>query len=359
MIYKYELLKMVKNKLYIVGLCVVLILSALMLHAQYSEGYSFQYGDGTEAHYYGADYLRFNREVSADYDGRVVNDDFLLDVQAFSVEFTLDPTAPIIYGTSLSRFYENLYSVPEYIGTLPYSATEIFGEDLPVYYYTENWNCILNAVCNMTLPLLFFAVLCTAGVFCGEYASGAFCVTSVTKHGRGGHARAKLLAVLTAVSAAFCIVMLVTGVMFGAVWGFDNCLTDIRVLPHGAFVSMPAGIPCIALLFVLLLFSYVSVMLAAAAAALLSSVCRNAYAALALSAAAVFLPELCQMDRFPGKFFPNVYLLWPSNLYRVPMNDWFSYECSLPVFVWLVILAAVVPGLGFLSARRYQHHKMK
>ncbi len=357
MLFTLEIKKIVKQNVFLFASCIMLLLLFWMAYAQYANGIIYEDIHGNQTPLYGIDFIDHDKQASSNFNGRAVDTDFLLEVQAYSWAFLEDASVERIAGTSLSAFYRKFDTdTVTVMGELDLNPQDVFGEALPVYYYTENWYRITSAVANITTVFLFFTVILSAQVFCQEYMSGAFLSVSPTKNGRHTLAYTKIAAALTVISVSFFITVLLTVLLFGSIFGFEHAGADIRVFANGAYFGMPAGVSCVVLLCVEILFCYCAVVCVCAASLFFSAWCQTVYAALIAAPLVLFLPNICQINRLPMRWTAILYNVWPSNFLYLPTSDWYRQALGLPMFAWIPVYLLIVCILLWGAAQLWTRH---
>ncbi len=359
MIFQYEIKKIISAKLFIFTVFTLLGLLIWMAYAQYANGIIYEDIEGNQTPFYGADFIRHDKRASSAYNGRTVDTDFLLDMQTDSWAFLEDTSAERISGTSIYEFYLKFDTdLKTVIGEIDIDPKDMFGERLPVYYYTGNWYRIISAVANVTTLFLFITVILSAQVFSAEYTSGAFLGISPTKNGRRTLAKTKIAATLAVVSVAFFVTAALTVLIFGGVFGFEHASADIRVFTNGAYFHMPAGISCFTLLCVEVLFCYIAVLCTCAVSLFFSACIPSVYTAFIAAPLLLFLPNICNLDRIHVHWVSVLYNVWPPNFLYLPTSDWYTRELGLPMFGWLGIYGIVIGALLWGAAHMYARHHM-
>ncbi|MBQ7720887.1 MAG: hypothetical protein IJT56_09920 [Clostridia bacterium] len=215
MLVRLEMRKLYRNALFLCCATAVIFISSFFLYLQLSEGYVYVDIDGNRDSYSGLRKVKYDRLVSSAYEGRVIDDDFLLDVQAKEVAFLYDPDEHPIVETSLYNYYGSLIPDAEtHMGELSKNSKEIFGDDPPIYKYTENWHKILNALSNIQTMTAAALILITAKTYSDEYSQKTFVISSASRFGRKRTAINKLLASYATAATVYIIAALFTIIIF-------------------------------------------------------------------------------------------------------------------------------------------------
>ena len=361
MLIRFELRKLYRNLLFLCSAAAVIFISSFFLYIQFSGGYVYVDTEGNRDAYNGFRKVSYDRQVSSEYEGRVIDDDFLLDVQKKEVAYLYDPEEHPIVETSLYNYYHHLLPDTEiHMGELTKKSKEIFGDDPPVYLYTENWRQILNALSKVQTIAAAVLILITAKAYSDEYSQKTFVISSASRLGRKRAALNKLTASYVLAVTVYIIAAIFTIVIFGVVFGFDNLGADIRVVSSGAYISMRNGMTCVNLLSMELLTGIVSTVTCVSLGLLFSSLMSNTLLGAAIAELICLFPLIFRFDSLESEMFRRINILWPTNMTLLPLNDWNSYGFSLPVFgLSGLICAAVITVCSSAAVFFYTRHRIR
>lgn len=145
------------------------------------------------------------------------------------------------------------------------------------------WNvnaptAMANGLSNFGTLLLFFIAICQSGIFAGEARNRTEEIIRSTKNGKGQIFAAKLLAGLIFTAASSCILMAAFSVTTLLVWGTEGFLAQVQLLGPFAAVNMTLG-ELIRILFFLMLAAAILYTLTAI---VLSEVTKNELASMGI-----------------------------------------------------------------------------
>lgn len=359
---KFELRKIIKSPLFICAVVGTVLLSVFIFYRQYTEVYTITILEGTEFEktykLSGSERIEYDKTISARFENRTIDDNFLLDVDLYYVELAVNHD-PRINASSLLSYYRTLTPAVKQSGVIAKSTGEIFKGELPVYWHTINWEVIIYAVAYMFTVIVFACIITASRVFCIEYESDCCAVTMPTMYGRSKTPLYKIIATFITVTAVYFFINILTVCVFGAFYGFENATADIRVLPSGTYVGMNTSMTCIELFILQILICYVGLLIITSLTLFISSISKNTFAALIISGVVTFLPNILQLNKIENRVAKSIHLLSPSNMNGILLGDWTSYNIVPNVFFYVAIIAVIsVPLFCLLSYQIYRRHRI-
>lgn len=204
MLIKFELDKLLKKKVVLLGMAAFGVIYVIML-------YSWIFGnewamDQEGRMLYGQEAMAYNQEISLRYQGPLTDE----KVQAILKEFprTGDRTTGSV---SNQTYYPVAKLFAEKDGTWNGKAVaQVFPEfkEPPQLGLSSRWESFLYSMTYIILLAGILVIIVVSPIFSEEYSTGADALILTSKHGRGQCIRAKII-------ASFCFVLLLASFLVG------------------------------------------------------------------------------------------------------------------------------------------------
>ena len=208
---KFEIKKLF-NIYSLIGIAFVLLLTVVQIYMQYNAGISIGLVNSSY-HFKGRELIDRNREIADSFSGKVMDDQFFAEFDAavlrsiesdgngnFNAKGSLQMSSLYqLYGKLRTSEYESL-------GVAATDMDSVFGNDKPVFYYTDNWKVMRSIISSVQLLLIFAGCIIAAPLFSKEYADGMTQIIHTMPNGKFKFAYIKIAAafILLSVSIRLC-----------------------------------------------------------------------------------------------------------------------------------------------------------
>ncbi len=380
-----ELHKQFSRRSGIVAVClVVLVLFAVLLEAL-SGSCGWQETDGTSHVYEGLDGIRWEKEICMPFDGRVIDDAFVREVEAIFPDrlialdeihhlvhnaFTKAGAEEPIYredGTVFVKTNRELIPVTEVLGDIQYR-----------YRYGGGWVELIQNMGMVGGIAALVGIFLSAMMYSHEYACGTDAVLLTSKHGKHRLGAVKFMVGLAIpillVTVTVGLLALLIFSLYGFGGGDGNAALTISnygiadrmlggFLPEDFEVTY-AGAAIRSFLTVLLM-----TVICSAIALAVSSFCRSTIASIAVSSALLLVPSFVMArleNAFPAsRLIESIMAYMPYQAIAGAGNNWFLRQLTVGGETWrylpplAVAAVCLTIGCSVLSAWRYASHQVQ
>lgn len=144
---------------------------------QYNTGISISIVDSSY-HFKGKELISRNKEIADSFSGKVMDDLFFEEFDT-AVLRSIESDAKGNFDAKRSLQMSSLYQLYGLLHTTEYESlgvkstdmTSVFGDDKPIFYYTDNWKVMRNIMSSVQLLLIFVGCIIAAPMFSKEYSA--------------------------------------------------------------------------------------------------------------------------------------------------------------------------------------------
>ncbi|MHC1694794.1 MAG: ABC transporter permease [Eubacteriales bacterium] len=367
-LFRFELKKIVANKVFIISCLFLMFMSFTFLYFQYTNSYSLSNYVGTttsdknHATFSGRRKIDRSRKFTAYFDGMPVDNAFNEKFESmFKDSFIPDSNGnydidKLLIGTSVMGYIgrmqnNNVLILDVNVGVATYYIPDDFwGESgTPVFWYTEGWSMIINMLPTFQQLVLLLVITICARSVSSEYSSGMINIVLPTNYGKSKLITAKLLSALLVAIVIFIFMSSLCIMLFGTIWGFDNPQADIRVFSNGAYLHLGTSMTCVELLLSTLMVNLCSVIMTVFICMLISSIMRNSYSAVILTFAILLSPQLLQGFPISSKVFTKIIALLPTNIPSIMTKNWNTLELPLDILILIPLITLLVSSASIIG----------
>lgn len=361
---KYEIKKSL-NKYSLFGVLFVLILTVLQVLMQYNAGIAIGMINSIY-HFKGSEYIERNKEIADSFSGRMMDDDFFMDFDTAvlrSIESDENGNFNAkgsLQMSSLYQFYGALRT-DEYLslGVLSTDMDSVFGDNKPIFYYTDNWKVMRNIISSIQLIIIFTGGIIASPLFSKEYSDGMTQIIHTMHHGRRKFALVKFASAFIQITLLYVVIIGIIVISVGAIWGFHNPAADIRVMTDAAYISMNEPISCAQLILFQIFVGYFAAVAVTAVGVLFSSAINRTNVTLVSCFAFIILPALLPVGKIDSETVKKFVTLMPVNSINLLTPNWAVHDYNTDV-IWLygavVLLLTIICCV--MSAYFYVRHKI-
>lgn len=352
---QFELRKIFSKRLTQAALAALLLLSILLGFSAYQSMYAF---DGKSREGTGRTAVEIDQAIAEKYEGMLTDE----KVQQMMTEFK--PTQDL-HGMNPAYLYQNALQSALFFrfsdlngGWNGRSVSDVFGKEEIKIGYTCGWLKTSENMVRIFVVLSFVIVIMTAPVFSGEYG-GVANIILTSKYGKTRCATAKIVGSIIATLVVTTVVSAINLVYAFILYGSSGLDCSILFAPAGLVESyIPFNITCGTLLKYQILLAFTSTISITGITLVLSAVCKNQMAALAVSAAMYIFPVMLPVFETSPLF--KIIALLP--LYHVQFVSLMSVEQisgNVLYALMAVPVALIFMGIGiFISRRIFAKHQV-
>ena len=347
---KFELMKIVRRRLTLLGVMVVLALSVLYSYATYHNMYAF---DGAGREGTGRIAVEIDKDIAAKYAGVLTDEkvrQMLHDFAPKSIENMFGMNAVYLYQNAMqSAVYARFSDQDGSWNGL--HVSDVFGEEEIKIGYINGWLQTSQNMIRIFLVLSFVIIIMNAPVYAGEY-DGVDNIIFTSKYGKTKCAAAKAAA---GILAAFFITFIVSllNILFALVLygteGLDCSILFAQLTMVERYI--PYNITCGTLLIYQILLAFTGAASVAGITLLLSALCRNQIMALVNSAVVYILPMMLPISE-SSPLFRRIVLLPLYHVQFISIMSVRQMENGLLYAAWAIAAAVVIATVGSILSRR-------
>lgn len=352
---KFELRKILTNRLTLTSIIAVLLMSVFISFFTFQNMYSF---DGVSHQGNGKVAVEIDKLIAAKYEG-VLNDE---KVQQIMSDVS---SLPDMHGANVKYLYQNSIQSATFVrfsdanGNWNGSCvSDVFGEEEIKIGYVNGW---LNTSQNMAKTLLmlsFIIILMIAPVFSGEYG-GVDNIILTSRYGKSKCARAKVIASLLATLLITVLVVAINITFARIVYGAEGLDCSILFAPL-EFVEgyIPFNLTCGTVIEYQIMLAFTGTISVTGITLVLSSICKNQLTALVVSATIYVLPMLLPICE-TGSLFRFITLMPIYQAQYISILSVRQMSGGMLYAIWAMPVALIIITTGYIvSCKVFAKHQI-
>lgn len=352
---KFELRKILTNRLTLISVIVVLLLSVILSFSTLQNMYSFDGGSNEGS---GNAAIEIDKSVAAKYEGILTDE----KVQQMMADFKLTHD---LHGMNAKYLYQNAMQSAAFARFSDMngnwngsSVSDVFGDQEIKIGYVNGWLNTSQNMAKIILVLSLVIILMVAPVFSGEYG-GVDNIILSSRYGKTKCATAKVIASLLAALLITVLIVAFNAVFARVIYGAEGLDCSILFAPQ-EFVEgyIPFNITCGTVLKYQILLAFTSAISVTGITLILSSICRNQMIAFVASAAIHVLPIMLPISETSSLFrlivlMPLYHTQYISIMSVEQMNNGMLYA------IWAIPVAIILIAVGyFVSHKIFAKHQV-
>ena len=369
-IIRFELAKILKRKIVLIGIAVLVIVDIVMMNAYFttSQGTMATTKDGLWLT--GADAIQYNQDVASQYAGDFTDE----TIQQILDDYTPDTPTERVQNTTYD-YVNGFFIVPDDPDFAEYKDKISFSEsgnislkeygldfDPPLQYgYGDSWTYFVQLLQFIMVPLGILIVIGVSSVFSDEYSRGTDAIILTTRFGKNKCAIAKIIASLIFSTILVVGIAILNSILFGMKFGFDGWNANIQLNLTALFMQVPVRLSYLGLAGFSILFSWIAMMFLTGTTVLISSLCKTSFVALIISAITFVLPRVIE-NLFDGSLFQKLLILFPIKTVRIsevlnPSAVFIGDAYNVP---YLIVTTAILVLIGssLISYQAFKKHQV-
>ncbi|WP_414732768.1 ABC transporter permease [Acetobacterium carbinolicum] len=342
---KFELRKILTNRLTVISIILVLLLSVILSFSTLQNMYSF---DGKNNEGSGHAAVEIDKTIAANYAGILTDE----KVQQMMTDFKLTHD---LHGMNAKYLYQNAMQSAAFARFSDMSGNwnglsvlDVLGDEEIKIGYVSGWLNTSQNMAKIILVLSFVIILMVAPVFSGEYG-GVDNIILTSRYGKTKCATAKIIASLLAALLITVLIVTFNAGFARVVYGAEGLDCSILFAPQ-EFVEgyIPFNITCSAVLKYQVLLAFTSAISVTGITLMISSVCKNQMIALVASVAIYVLPIMLPISETSSLFrlivlMPLYHTQYTSIMSVEQMNNGMLYAIwAIPVAIILIVVSYFV-----------------
>ncbi|GFI60952.1 hypothetical protein IMSAG049_00102 [Clostridiales bacterium] len=352
---KFELKKIMKRKITIVGLLAVLSFNILLIFSTFNNMYSF---DGVSRQESSLAAVALDKEIANKYSGILTDELVQRMLNDFEPKMDLHGmNAKYLYlNSTQSSVFSRFADIDGKWNGL--SVADFFGNDEISIGYVNGWLSVSTYMVKITIVLAIMLIIATASIFSGEYGStDSLILTSL--YGKTKCPSSKIISAFlatTVITAFFIILNIVSALL---IYGTDGLGCSILFAPQSfADTYIPFNITCGTLIKYQIILIFCGILASVGFTLFMSAVCKNSITALVTSVAVFMLPILLPMQETSSIF--RLLALMP--LYQLQFVSLMSIEqlSNGCLYAIMAIPASVIIAVPccIISAKVFSNHQV-
>jgi len=345
---KFELCKILTNRLTLISIAVVLLLSFILSFSTLQNMYAF---DGRSNEGSGKIAVEIDKSIAAKYGG------VLTDEKVQQIMYNFKPTHDL-HGMNAKYLYQNAMQSAAFArfsdmnGNWNWSSvSDVFGDEEIKIGYVNGWLNTSQNMAKIFIVLSLAIILMTAPVFSSEY-NGVDNIILTSRYGKSKCATAKVIASLISALLATILIVAFNLIFARMVYGAEGLDCSILFATQ-EFVDgyIPFNITSSTLLKYQVLLAFTSAISVTGISLILSSVYKNQMIAFVVSAVIHVLPIMLPISETNSLF--RLIVLLP--LYHVQYISIMSVEQmgnGMLYGIWAVPVALAFIVIGFIVSRK-------
>lgn len=350
---KYELKKLLNKRFLLIMAVLMLSVNVYFLIMNvFAAGYRYPYDTEITAavSHYGLDYIKWDKEICAQFPGRPVNEKMMYDIDALKEKISGDGDS---IGDSTIwnlRYWCVDYSTPDWsFKTIDKVIAN--PDNPPVFEYTKGWYMMCLTVMLTGIMAVVFSVVSVSDMYAGEYTRRTDSLIFTSMYGRGKLVFAKTAAALSYNLCVFTLAAMINIVILLFCYGADCYAADARIMFNGIFSGYTGSLTCSGAVFMTYIQINMAVTGSTVLTMLVSSVMRTPFSAFVVSAGISVLPYIVEFYIIPSAkavtaLFPvsavlNSYCDWSDIVYNIG-DMHIGYPLILFFFTLFVVLSGTV-----------------
>lgn len=342
---KFELRKIVTNRLTLIAVAAVLLLSVILSVSTLQNMYAF---DGVSNEGNGTTAVEIDKSLAAKYEG-VLTDE---KVQQIMADFKLTHD---LHGMNAQYLYQNATQSAAFARFSDMNGnwngagvSDVFGDDEIQVGYVNGWLNTSQNMAKIFISLSLIIILMIAPVFSGEYG-GVDNIILTSRYGKTKCATAKVIASLLSALLVTLLIVAFNLLFALMIYGTEGLNCSILFAPQ-EFVEgyIPFNITCGTVLKYQLLLAFTSAVSVTGITLILSAVCKSQLIAFAVSAAIHIMPIMLPISETSSLYrlivlMPLYHSQYISILSVEQMKSGMLYAMwAVPVAVVLMVICTVV-----------------
>lgn len=345
---KYEIRKMLANRLAVVAVAAVLLLSAFLSLYTFQNMYAF---DGKSSDGSGSAAVEIDKAIAEKYAGFLTNE----KVRQMMSDFK--PTSDL-HGMNAKYLYQNASQSAVFARFSDIngnwnglSVSDVFGNEAIKIGYVKGWIATSQNLAKVLLFLSIVIILLIAPVFAGEYG-GVEHIILTSRYGKtkcaAAKAAASMIAAISITILAVSFHLLTARILYGTE-GLD---CSILFAPT-EFIEgyIPFNITCGTVLKYQVLLSMMSAVSITGITLILSSVCKNQMLAFIASAAIYMMPVMLPISE-TSPLYRLVVLMPLYDSQAISIMSVEQMENGMLYAVWSVPAAFLLLLIGAMAGPR-------
>jgi len=355
-----------KHSIYILlGTIIIVFLTIIQIGMNYSYSITISIMD-SEYTFSGSEYINRNKEIIDKFSGKIMDDGFfkefdtavLKSIQSdengkFDAKKSLQMSSLYrLYGMMRTNEYESL-------GTAATDMDAVFGDNKPIFYYTDNWRIMRSVMSAVQLLLIFVGTVLAAPLFSKEYSDSITQIIHTMHNGRRRFAITKFAAIFILLTLLYVVVIGGTILSVGILWGFDNPGADIRCMTDASFTAMDKPMSCVVMILLQFIIGYAAMLMMTAITIVLSSLINKTTVTLIIGFAAAALPKLIPLESVGSAAVQKAASLMPINFAGFLTSGWGLFDHGVGIIYLtgvIVVVFAIVCCI--LASIFYINHKI-
>lgn len=385
-LFSWEIRKLLGRKLSAILLAAVaffIVLQGVGNIFTFSTGWQ---GEDMISHYYtGLEGIKWEKELCAPFDGRIIDDEFVVEVDAVFPDRLVasDDLHDICSSFILKLIANPVINDGETIQgqqTKVYMPVEkTFGDTEYLYRYGTGWRLLINSMSITGGIAAAAGIIMATVIYSGEYTSGTDALLLTSKYGKKKLAAVKFFACLTIPIVTAALSMGLLALILLSVFGFGGGDGSAALMFHsynaadrlaGGFTAADFGVTYAgeairefgAIMMTTAICACVAAAVSAAAGSDFISVAATSCILLIPSAIGAALPSELLIDH---KWLKTLFSFTPVNAIRDSAANWFRYSPIsssstlryLPILA--ILLAAAVISSFAISLKAYPEHQVR
>ena len=344
---RFELRKILLNRLAIISLAAVFLLSLGLFFSTLQGMHAF---DGKSAEGTGRTAVAIDKKIASEYEGILTDEKVQQMMSEFKITQDLHGlNAKYIYINALqSAAFSHFSDMDGKWNGL--SVADVYGDKEINIGYVNGW---LSTSRNMVIVLLI------APVFSGEY-SGVDNIILTSRYGKTKCATAKVIASLSVAITVTILVVAFNLIIVFMAYGKDGWNCSILFAPMEFSEGyIPFNITCGTVLKYQILLAFMSAVSVTGITLILSAVCKNQMISFVAAATVYIIPIMLPIAETNGLYrlivlMPLYYSQYISIMSVEQMGNGMLYAIwAVPVAVILMILGSVISRRKFIKHQVY------
>ena len=353
---RFELRKILLNRLAIISLAAVFLLSLGLFFSTLQGMHAF---DGKSAEGTGRTAVAIDKKIASEYEGILTDEKVQQMMSEFKITQDLHGlNAKYIYINALqSAAFSHFSDMDGKWNGL--SVADVYGDKEINIGYVNGWLSTSRNMIKVFLFLSLVIVLLIAPVFSGEY-SGVDNIILTSRYGKTKCATAKVIASLSVAITVTILVVVFNLIIAFMAYGKDGWNCSILFAPMEFSEGyIPFNITCGTVLKYQILSAFMSAVSVTGITLILSAVCKNQMISFVAAATVYIIPIMLPIAETNGLYrlivlMPLYYSQYISIMSVEQMGNGMLYAIwAVPVAVILMILGSVISRRKFIKHQVY------